>query len=108
METILPSHPSSYSQIMRRSFKLYRISFSKIILLSVLVSLTVFSSSILFLIFGKNIFINFSLLSTYRLFMLVVNLIALLLFIGIIWHMQCVIRKVREPFAEDLSIGIKK
>ena len=108
MDTILPSEPSNYSQIMSRSFVLYRKSFSKIILLSVLVSVTAFFPRIMYIILGQNMFSNFAPFSPYRLFMLLINLIALLFFIGIIWHMHCVIRKVREPFIEDVSVGIKK
>lgn len=108
MDTLLPSRPSSYYQIIKNSLKLYRSSFLKIFWLSLLVGITAFIPRLLSDFFGQNIFMGMKPLSPYRLWLILLEIIGLTLFIAIIWHMYCVVRKRHEPFIEDISVGIKK
>lgn len=108
MDALLSSRPNEYHKIIKRSLKLYHLSFSKIILLSLLLSIMVFMPSIYFLITGKALYNTYSLHDLRQLWLLVLNLIALLLFIGIIWHMNCVMHKKHEPLIQDIAVGLKK
>lgn len=108
MDTLLPSHPSSYSRLIKRSVRLYRISFKNIILLSVLLSFTAFIPRLFSYVIGQDIFLNLSPFSPYRLWLVAVEIICLIFFIGIIWRMHCFIINKHEPLAEDLFIGLKK
>jgi hypothetical protein len=108
METLLPSQPESYKQLIRRSFLLYRKSFSKIILLSFLLSVVVFIPRLLSNIIGQDIFANISPFSPHRLWLVVIDLVSLTCFIGILWHMHCVVVRLHEPLVEDFLVGIKK
>lgn len=108
MDTLLPSHPSSYRHLIKRSLRLYRISFKSIILLSFLLSLTAFIPRLFSYVIGQDIFLNLSPFSPYRLWLIAIEIICLIFFIGIIWRMHCFIINKHEPLAEDLIIGLKK
>lgn len=108
METLLPTKPHSYHRIIRNSIHLYRASFSRIIFLSFLLSLTVFTPRILTIFFGENWLFNLPQLNPHRLWILAVDLLSLTFFVGIIWRMHCVIVSKHEPLLEDLSVGLKK
>lgn len=108
MDTILPSHPSSYGQLIKQSFRLYRISFKHIIVLSLLLSIAAFIPRFLSFLIGQDIFLNLSPFSPYRLWFIAVDIISLIFFIGILWRMHCFIHNRHEPIAEDLLVGLKK
>ncbi len=92
MDTLLPTQPSSYKELIKNSLKLYRASFSRIIILSFFLSLVVFIPQLLSDIIGQDIFSNLPPFSPHRLWFLVVNLIGITFFIGMLWRMHCVIR----------------
>ncbi|VVC76899.1 hypothetical protein AQUSIP_22260 [Aquicella siphonis] len=108
MDTLLPSKPGSYRKIIKTSIKLYRASFTRIILLSLLLSLTMFIPRILTIFIGEDWLFNLPPLSPHRLWILAVDLVVLTFFVGIIWRMHCVIRDKHEPLIEDISVGLKK
>lgn len=108
MEAILAKKPENYWPLLKRSIKLYRKSFSKIILFALALSMITFLPRLISDIIGQDIFGMVPLLSLQRLWLIVTSLIALIFFIGIIWHIHCVIRGVHEPYIEDFTVGIKK
>lgn len=108
MESILPSEPKPYKDIIWRSLVLYRVSFTKIFLFSLLLAIIVFIPRIMSDIIGQDIFTSLNPLNPYRLWLIVVNLVSLIFFIAILWHMHCVVRNKHEPFIEDFAIGAKK
>ncbi len=108
MDTLLPTQPSSYKELIKNSLKLYRVSFSRIIILSFFLSLVIFIPRFLSDVIGQEIFLNVPPLSPHRLWLLAVNLIGITFFIGILWRMHCIIRGFHEPLIEDLTVGIKK
>lgn len=108
MDTLLPKTPSSYSSIIKSSFRLYRTSFLKVIWLSALLSITAFVPRLLSYAVGQDLLANLAPLSPHRLWFIALEIIGLAFFIGILWHMHCVIRKVHEPLIEDLYVGIRK
>ena len=108
MDTFLPSHPETYKQLIKRSLNLYRASFSNVILFSFLLSLIVFVPRFLSFIIGQDIFLHLPPLSPHRFWLAAVDLVGLLFFIAIIWHMFCVARGIREPLIDDLNKGAKK
>jgi len=107
METLLATQPSSYRELLKNSLILYRASFSKIIILSFFLSIVVFVPRLLSDVIGQEIF-NVPPLNPHRLWILIVNLIGLIFFIGIIWRTHCTMRGYHEPLIEDLTVGIKK
>ena len=109
MDTLLPGTPESYTQLLKRSIKLYRRSFSSIILLlSLLLSITVFIPRLLTYFCNKDFFAGLTLLSPHVLWIALINLASFMFFIALIWHVHCVIRKVHEPLKQDMTIGLKK
>ncbi len=108
MDTLLPTQPSSYKTLIKNSLRLYRVSFSKVIFLSCLLSLVVFIPRILAEIIGQDIFLTIPLLSIERLWILLIDLASIIFFVGIIWRMYGVIRGFHEPLIEDLKVGVKK
>jgi hypothetical protein len=108
MNTLQPSQPSTYTQLMKQSFKLYRASFSHVILFSILLSITAFVPRFLAIIIGQDLFLKLPPLSPNRLWLSAVDIVCLIFLIGIIWRMHCVMRDRHEPLIEDIVMGIKK
>lgn len=108
MDTILPSEPATYKQIIKRSFILYRASFSKVILLGLLMAVVVFVPRLLSDFIGQDIFADLGPIHRGQLWLIVVDLVALIFFVGIVWRMHCVLRNKHEPLAEDIYMGLKK
>jgi hypothetical protein len=108
MDTLLPSRPSTYLEIIKLSLKLYRLSFAKVILLSLLFSITAFIPRLITDFKGRGYFAKFQPFSLIDLWIILLNLFLLMLFIGILWHVHCIIYKIREPIVEDVIVGLKK
>lgn len=108
MDTLLPTQPTPYWPLIKRSFALYRASFTRIILLSLALSAIAFIPRLLSDIVGDDIFTHLSPFSLQRAWLLLINLAGITFFIAILWRMHCVIIDRHEPFAEDLRVGIKK
>lgn len=108
MESFLPSQPLSYQQLLWKSLILYRTGFNKIILLSALLSVIIFIPRLMADVIGQDVFVNLQPLSPERLWLMAIDIAALIFFIAILWHMFCVMRNKHEPFIEDFSIGLKK
>ena len=108
MNSILPTQPETYSQLLRRSITLYRLSFKKVILFAFLVSITVFIPRLLSDFIGQNIFMNLEPLSPHQLWLMAINFVGLIFFIAIVWHTHCVIIGEHEPMLQDMQIALKK
>lgn len=108
MEMILPTTPESYWQLLRRSLRLYRAGVRKVMLLALLMSLTAFIPRILSYAIGEDVLNTVPLFSWSQLWMGIINIVSFFFFIGIIWHMHCVIINKNEPLKEDFSVGLKK
>jgi hypothetical protein len=108
METLLPTQPSPYKELIKNSLALYRASFSRIILISFFLSIVAFVPRFLFKAIGQNIFLNLSPFNPSHLWLVPINLVSMIFFISIVWRMHCVIRGFHEPLIEDFIIGIKK
>lgn len=108
MDSSLPSAPENYKQLIKRSIWLYRASFLKIILFALLFSIITFIPRYASIFLNKESLLSSFLLNPQRLWLFIIDIIALPFFIAILWHMYCVIRQKNEPLIEDLVIGLKK
>lgn len=111
METILPTHPQSNFNLLRRSFVLYSASFGKVFLLALLIAILCFVPRLLTYLLGQNIFVNLNAQSRFNphlIWATILDLIALIMFIAIFWRMHCIDRGFHEPFIEDFYVGLKK
>ncbi|RDI46545.1 DUF7847 domain-containing protein [Aquicella lusitana] len=108
MDTMLPSQPESYRPLINRSFRLYRASFSKVIWPALILSIVIFIPRLISVIVGQDILATLPAFSPYRLWQILINLVALMLFIAIMWHMYCEARGLHEPLVEDIGKGIRK
>jgi len=108
MDTILPSQPCGYAELIKRSFRLYNISFAKVALLSLMLSIIIFIPRLISDFVGQEIMANIPAISWHRLWITGIHFIGLFFFIAIIWHMYCLTQERREPFMEDLRVGAKK
>ena len=108
MDTLLPSQPETYWQLLRRSIRLYRVTFKKVALLAALLAITTFVPRLLSFAIGQDILHNIGLFSLNQLWLTMLNLVAFIFFIAIIWHMHCEIIHKRDTLREDFKIGFKK
>ncbi len=108
MNTIVPTQPCGYGELLGRSLKLYFIGFPKIILISILFAIVVFIPRMLSIMGGADIFRYASIYRLNSFWVLLVEFVSTFLFITIIWHMYCVMMKRREPLIEDVMVGVKK
>lgn len=108
METILPSQPAGYKQLIKTSFALYQSSFTRIVVMALLLSIITFTPRLISIVIGQDLYLNMPLLSPYRLWLLAIDMAALIFFVAILWRMHCVTRGVHEPLIEDFSVGVKK
>lgn len=108
MDAILPSQPETYRQLIRRSILLYRLSFKKVFLFALLLSLTVFIPRLVSNAVGHPIFNDLTAFNPKNLWIMAINLVGLIFFIAIIWHMHCVIVGQHEPMVQDVEMGLKK
>ena len=104
METLLPSQPENYSLLIKRSFLLYRASFSKVIGFTFLFAFVLFIPQ-----FCPDVVLATTSPFGYQaIYQIVLNLAALFIFIAILWRMHCVIINKHEPLLEDVMMGLKK
>ncbi len=108
MENVLPTTTGSYLEIIKRSLRLYRLSFSKIIIPAILLSAVAFIPRFISDFIGQDLFQNVPPFSLYRLWFIPVQITALIFMIAILWHMRCVIKNIHEPLIEDFNIAVKK
>lgn len=108
MDTNLPTRTLTYTQIMANSFKLYQSSFSKVIWLSFILALITFTPRFIVLFTGQDIFRAASWLSFNKLFLILINIIGLMFFIGILWRMHCVTIGEKETLKDDLKMGTRR
>lgn len=106
--TLLPTTPESYSQLLKRSIVLYRASFYRVFLVSLLLGVVVFIPRFMSLAIGEDLYADQATFSFSRLWLLLVNLASLTVFIALIFRIYCVVRNVHEPFVQDLSTGLRR
>lgn len=102
------SQPEGYSQLIKRSVRLYRAGLKQAVIFSFILSLVLFSPRLISFVIGQDIFLDTTLLNPNRLWLVLADLASLVLFIAIFWHYFCVARGQHEPLAEDFSKGLKK
>ncbi len=108
MDVLLPAKPESYHQIIKRSFLLYRNNFFKTIVLSLALSIIVFIPRIVSDLMQRDFFYNLGLLNPNRLWLVIIDLSALILFIGLLWRIHCEMVAVHEKLRDDFVVGIRK
>lgn len=108
MEMILPYQPGSYSRLLKYSFILYAVSFKRVIGLAFILALITFVPRLLSIAIGQDIFLNVPMLSPYRLWLLLIELVGLMIFVAILWRMHCITKDIHEPIIQDFLIGFKK
>lgn len=108
MDTISPQQALTYKEIIANSFKLYKETFTKVIILSFIVAVITFIPRFMILFWGKDIFRTAPLFSFTKLFIVVIDLIGLMFFIGILWRMHSASRGDHETLKDDLKMGVKR
>lgn len=108
METMLPKAPLGNLRLLKKSLVLYKKSFIHVITLSFLLAFTAFIPRILSELIGQDLFVNLPPESPMRLWLIVIDIAAIIFFIGIIWRMHCITLNTHERLLENVRIGIKK
>jgi len=98
--------PSGYSKLMQKSFSLYRSSLRGLFLLSLALSIILFIPRILSFYVGHDIFAEWSGQNTLQLWMLFIELTAIVLLISIFYRLNCELGHKHEPYSEDLLTGV--
>src|SRR3989338_7078421 len=96
MNTLLPTEPKSYSQLIKYSFWLYKASFIRVWLLSFLLALVIFVPRFLVYLYGDRVLFNPHYDWHFRLFLFIINLIGLAIFISILGHFRYFIQQKNE------------
>lgn len=108
MDTFLPSKPKSYWGVLKASTALYNASFKHVALISLIISLVIFSPRIISVFLGKDIVADIQPLSPNNFWFFIIDIISMFFFIALIWGIYCVARGRHEPFIEDFTVGAKK
>lgn len=108
MDNLLAPNPRGYQALMAASFRLYRASFKRVILMSLVLAFIVLIPRFLSDIIGEDLIVTLPLLDPHRLWLMLVDFGAFLFFIAILWHMHCELVNKNEPFTDDLQMGVKK
>lgn len=108
MKIPLSTHPETINQLLVRSLKLYWYSFTKVFLLSLLISILVFIPEIITYATNNDYFANLSFFNLQRLWLLLINLGALTLFVALLWRIRCVVTDTHEAVKDDLKVALKK
>lgn len=108
MDTTLPTQPSSYTQVIRRSFGLYLTTFKDAIALSLILAVVVFIPRLMSLSAGYDVFASLPPFSPLRFLFLIIEIVGLILFISVLWRIYSHIRHKHEAIKEDLVIGFRK
>lgn len=108
MQTLMPEQPLSYKAIIKKSFTIYKKSFLRVLPLAIVLTLTAFIPRILSAYFNIDLLNKIEIFSLEQLWLLPVNIVAIIFFVGILWRIHCVMINRHEPFIEDLVIGLKK
>ncbi|MBA3661315.1 MAG: hypothetical protein H0W64_06285 [Gammaproteobacteria bacterium] len=105
---IWPSHPSTYGQLIRRSFYLYRISFRQVLFITILLGVTAFLPRFMGNFTGEDLIVSSSWWDPRRIWLIAVDLVAIVLFVAMLWRINGMIREKHEPLSEDFTQGAKK
>lgn len=105
---ILSTHPLGYRQLIVRSLRLYFASFSRVIMLSFLLSILVFLPRLVSYVVARDIFADIGQFTPTIIWWAALNIGALLLVIAIFWHIHCVAHYKQEGFNQDFKVGLHK
>ena len=108
MNITISTQPETYSQLLSRSWALYQVAFSRVLLLAVLLVAFAFFPRFLSVFTGEAIFTLFPINSLKRFWLLFFDLLAITCFTAMIWRMHCIILKKHEPYQEDFYVGLRK
>ncbi|TAK72927.1 MAG: hypothetical protein EPO11_09420 [Gammaproteobacteria bacterium] len=108
MDTFLASQPETYKQLLKRSIALYRASFFKTAFLALLIAILAFLPRLIAESMDTHLYLTPFPWALQNIGLFLINLIILLIFIAILWHVYCVMRGVHEPLVEDFTMGVKK
>jgi hypothetical protein len=108
MDTLIPATPASHRELLRRSFTLYRVSFTRVFWLALLLSLAVFAPRLVAYFIGKKFFADLAPFSPQRLWFVLIELISMLLMVGIFWHINGVLHQHKERLMADIRVGLRK
>lgn len=108
MKIALSSKPESNWQLLLRSLKLYKSSFTHVFGLSIFLSLIIFLPRIVSLSIDQDVFASLVKHQSFSLLLMILNIFAAFIFTAILWRMRCIIIDEHESILDDLSIATKK
>jgi hypothetical protein len=110
MQVALATQPESVCRLLLRSIKLYVKGLPKVFFFSLLLSIIVFIPRLVALVYGEEITINPSFITTgiHALWGLLIEAGALFVFTSMLWRIRCVLYEEHESLFFDMKIAIKK
>lgn len=108
MEKFILKEPASYGQLIRFSLQVYRRSFNKVLLFSVFLSLIIFLPRLIGDITQTDLFFMKSIFDPKRLWFLLVDFLALILLVAILWDIHCLLFGIKDPIIQDFKMGLRK
>jgi len=104
-----PSRPETYFELLGRSLNLYWHALGRTILLSLLLSIVVFSPRLICLAVGQNVFLTMSFHDFYQLLYIFTFYFCVLWFLAAaFWRVYCVAQNKKETYISDLKQALKK
>lgn len=98
--------PSSYSGLMQKSFDLYQSSLRGVFLLSLILSIIVFIPRMVSYYVGIDVFSEGAGYSSVQLWLVFIDLAAIVFLISIFYRLNCEIGHKHENYSEDLLVGV--
>lgn len=107
MKIPLASHSETYSQLIRRSLRLYKHVFFRVFIYSLLLAIIAFIPQLSTFISDRPIQIDLTRFDPRNLWLLLINICALVFFAAQLWRVRCVVRDEHESVGDDIKVALK-
>lgn len=108
MSYIPSTQPESIRQVLTHSLQLYRMAFTKSILVAFIMSTIAFIPRLISVVLERNYFAELPEYSPVNLWLLLIELCCLCLFTVLLWRIRCVMHGTRETVVDDMKVTLKK
>lgn len=108
MKFALSTYPETIPHVIAQSFRLYRLVFVRVFVLSFILSTLAFIPRLTSIFIGHPLFVDTNLFSVQRLWLFLVELACLTVLTGVLWRIRCVLTDAHESMLTDIKVALKK
>ena len=108
MPNMLAVKPQTYSQIVKQSLTVYRLSFAHVYWVSLILSFVVFIPRFIVTFIDPNYFNNLTTFRPQQMWFFLIEVLGVFLFVVLLWRMYSVLVGRNDKLREDLKIAFTK